>query len=255
VHKMVLRDITVDIGAGQKIGICGRTGAGKSSLLRALYRLTEPTGGHLLIDNIDIRNVPLHRLRTSVSIIPQDPVLFIGSLRANLDPFDEYSDADVWRALERVQLRTLVDSYPGGLLAPMTEGGANVSVGQRQLICLARALLRHTKILVVDEATANVDAQTDALIQRTIRDQFGEKVTVLTIAHRLNTIMDSDKVMVLQNGRLLEYDTPHTLLNNAHSTLSELIDETGATNAQYLRQLAEIAHFRRSGGSVDNDED
>ena len=226
-----------------QIGIVGRTGAGKSSILRAIYRLTEPSGT-LSIDDIDITDVPLHRLRTSISIIPQDPVLFIGSLRANLDPFDEFDDADIWSALDAVQLKSVVNELADKLCTSMQEGGTNFSVGQRQLICLARALLRHTRVLVIDEATANVDAMTDALIQRTIREQFRD-CTVLTIAHRLNTIMDSHMVMVLDGGALIEYATPLALLNAGGNLFCDLVNETGTANALLLRSLAEATDAER----------
>ncbi|CAI4226268.1 unnamed protein product [Auanema sp. JU1783] len=237
----VLKRISLDIKPKEKIGIVGRTGAGKSSLLRALFRLTVPCEGNILIDTIDCANVPLQRLRKSISIIPQEPVLFIGSLRRNLDPFDEYSDEAVWDALEQVELKSVVVELQGGLQASMQEGGVNFSVGQRQLICLARALLRHARILVIDEATANVDPQTDALIQKTIRMRFADS-TVLTIAHRLNTIMDSTRVLVLKDGEVAEIATAHELLQKPESLLSSLVEETGSANAALLRKIAKQAY-------------
>uniref|UniRef100_A0A914ZNB2 ABC transmembrane type-1 domain-containing protein n=2 Tax=Parascaris univalens TaxID=6257 RepID=A0A914ZNB2_PARUN len=239
----VLKDIDADIQPKEKIGIVGRTGAGKSSLLRALFRLTEPDGS-VLIDGLDTKKVVLQELRKRLSIIPQDPVLFIGSLRRNLDPFAEFSDDDLWSALEQVELKTAVSDLSSGLETHMQEGGANFSVGQRQLICLARALLRNARIIVIDEATANVDPETDALIQRTIKARFISS-TVLTIAHRLNTIMDSDRVMVLENGRLIEFDHPHILLQREDGVFASLVAETGAQNSALLRRLAEACYQKR----------
>uniref|UniRef100_A0A9J2Q188 Uncharacterized protein n=1 Tax=Ascaris lumbricoides TaxID=6252 RepID=A0A9J2Q188_ASCLU len=240
---LVLRDIEADIKPKEKIGIVGRTGAGKSSLLRALFRLTEPEGS-VLIDGLDTKKVVLQELRKRLSIIPQDPVLFIGSLRRNLDPFAEFSDDDLWSALEQVELKTAVSDLSSGLETHMQEGGANFSVGQRQLICLARALLRNAKIIVIDEATANVDPETDALIQRTIKARFVSS-TVLTIAHRLNTIMDSDRVMVLENGRLIEFDHPHILLQREDGVFASLVAETGVQNSALLRRLAEACYQKK----------
>uniref|UniRef100_A0A670ZB18 Multidrug resistance-associated protein 1 n=1 Tax=Pseudonaja textilis TaxID=8673 RepID=A0A670ZB18_PSETE len=207
----VLRDVSVVIRGGEKVGIVGRTGAGKSSLMLGLFRIKEAAEGEILIDGVNIARIGLHDLRFKITIIPQDPILFSGSLRMNLDPFEQYSDDDVWMSLELAHLKVFVSSLPDKLLHECSEGGENLSVGQRQLVCLARALLRKSKILVLDEATAAVDLETDSLIQSTIRTQF-EGCTVLTIAHRLNTIMDYTRVIVLEKGRIVECGAPADLI-------------------------------------------
>ncbi|KAM4656295.1 multidrug resistance-associated protein 1 isoform 6-T8 [Amazona ochrocephala] len=208
---LVLKNINVTINGGEKIGIVGRTGAGKSSLTLGLFRINEAAEGEIIIDGVNIAKIGLHDLRFKITIIPQDPVLFSGSLRMNLDPFDQHSDEDIWRSLELAHLKNFVSSLPDKLNHDCAEGGENLSVGQRQLVCLARALLRKSKILVLDEATAAVDLETDKLIQSTIKSQF-EECTVLTIAHRLNTIMDYTRVLVLDRGEVVECGSPEHLL-------------------------------------------
>ncbi|XP_022909501.2 probable multidrug resistance-associated protein lethal(2)03659 [Onthophagus taurus] len=236
----VLKDLNIEINSGEKVGIVGRTGAGKSSLMSALFRLA-PIEGEILVDKIDTATVGLHDIRSKVSIIPQEPVLFSAPMRYNLDPFNEYSDIDLWNALEEVELKESVPS----LEFKVEEGGANFSVGQRQLICLARAIIRNNKILVMDEATANVDPQTDGLIQGTIRKKF-KKCTVLTIAHRLNTIMDSDKVLVMDSGKMVEFDHPHKLLQNSDGYFSKMVDETGPSMSANLREIAKFTFDKLS---------
>lgn len=206
----VLKDLEFEIRPCEKIGIVGRTGAGKSSLINALFRLSYNTGS-IIIDMRDTNSMGLHDLRSKISIIPQEPVLFSGTMRYNLDPFEEYTDDKLWSALEQVKLKEVVTDLPAALETRIAEGGSNFSVGQRQLVCLARAILRENKILLMDEATANVDPQTDALIQTTIRNKFLD-CTVLTIAHRLNTVMDSDKILVMDAGHAVEFGTPYELL-------------------------------------------
>uniref|UniRef100_A0A1B6EGY9 ABC-type glutathione-S-conjugate transporter n=1 Tax=Clastoptera arizonana TaxID=38151 RepID=A0A1B6EGY9_9HEMI len=213
---LVLKGINFRVNGGEKVGIVGRTGAGKSSLTLSLFRILEAANGQILIDGIDISSLGLHALRSRLTIIPQDPVLFSGTLRMNLDPFGKEKDEDIWRALEHSHLKNFVKGLSAGLQHQVSEGGENLSVGQRQLICLGRALLRKTKVLILDEATAAVDLETDDLIQRTIRTEFKD-CTVLTIAHRLNTIMDSDRVVVLDKGAIVEYDSPPNLLKNRSS--------------------------------------
>ncbi|XP_033117760.1 multidrug resistance-associated protein 1-like isoform X2 [Anneissia japonica] len=209
---LVVKGIDISIKSGEKIGIVGRTGAGKSSLTLAIFRIIEAAGGTITIDGIDISKIGLQDLRSKVTIIPQDPVLFAGSLRMNLDPFDSYTDDEIWNSLSLSHLQVFVSSLPRGLQHECTEGGENLSVGQRQLICLARALLRKSKLLVLDEATAAVDLETDDLIQATIRMEFAD-CTVLTIAHRLNTIMDSSRILVLDDGRVSQFASPTDLLS------------------------------------------
>ena len=223
---LVLKGVKLDIKAGERIGIVGRTGSGKSSLTLSLFRISEAAGGHITIDDIDISKLGLGALRSALTIIPQDPVLFSGSLRMNLDPFGAHSDRQLWNSLELAHLRTYATSLPGGLDFMVSEGGGNLSVGQRQLLCLARACLRKTKILFLDEATAAVDLETDDLIQATIRNEFSGS-TILTIAHRINTIMDSDKVVVMEEGRVKEVDSPENLLNNENSLFYSLAKEAG----------------------------
>nr|XP_023396692.1 multidrug resistance-associated protein 1 isoform X1 [Loxodonta africana] len=208
---LVLRHINITIDGGEKVGIVGRTGAGKSSLTLGLFRITEPAKGQIIIDGVNIAQIGLHSLRLKITIIPQDPVLFSGPLRMNLDPFSQYSDEEIWTSLELAHLKNFVSALPDKLNHECTEGGENLSVGQRQLVCLARALLRKTKVLVLDEATAAVDLETDDLIQSTIRTQFDD-CTVLTIAHRLNTIMDYTRVIVLDKGEIRECGPPSDLL-------------------------------------------
>ncbi|XP_078036751.1 multidrug-Resistance like Protein 1 isoform X5 [Augochlora pura] len=223
---LVLRGLSFSVKGGEKVGIVGRTGAGKSSLTLALFRILEAAEGQITIDGVDISKLGLHDLRSRLTIIPQDPILFSGTLRMNLDPFNNHTDEEVWTALEHAHLKSFVQNLASGLLHEVTEGGDNLSIGQRQLICLARALLRKTKVLILDEATASVDLETDDLIQSTIRREFSE-CTVLTIAHRFNTILDSDRVIVLDNGRIMEFDSPDVLLRNPSSLFYGIAKDAG----------------------------
>ncbi|XP_050012615.1 ATP-binding cassette sub-family C member 3 [Alexandromys fortis] len=209
--ELVLKNLTLRVQGGEKVGIVGRTGAGKSSMTLCLFRILEAAEGEICIDGLNVAHIGLHDLRSQLTIIPQDPILFSGTLRMNLDPFGRYSEEDIWRALELSHLHAFVSSQPAGLDFQCSEGGDNLSVGQRQLVCLARALLRKSRVLVLDEATAAIDLETDDLIQGTIRTQF-EDCTVLTIAHRLNTIMDYNRVLVLDKGVVAEFDSPTNLI-------------------------------------------
>ncbi|KIK09066.1 hypothetical protein K443DRAFT_672103 [Laccaria amethystina LaAM-08-1] len=224
---LVLKDISVAIGAGEKIGVCGRTGAGKSSLLLALFRIIEPTEGTIYIDSIDITKIGLHDLRSAISIVPQSPDLFEGTIRDNIDPLGVYSDVDIWVALEQVHLKEYIEGLSASLDSPVREGGSSLSSGQRQLLCFSRALLRKSKILVLDEATSAVDLDTDQAIQEIIHGPAFTDVTILTIAHRLNTIMDSNRVLVMDTGRISELDSPANLLANPHSAFYALSKEAG----------------------------
>ncbi|KAG0282294.1 Multidrug resistance-associated protein 1, partial [Linnemannia gamsii] len=258
---LVVKDISFEVQPAEKVGIVGRTGAGKSSLTLALFRIIEAAnshwaqsshngadldtmttkivedgdlekvaidedGGSIWIDGVDISTVGLSRLRKNLAIIPQDPTLFAGTIRENLDPFEELEDAELWEALERAHLKEHISSLAGGLSFKVSQNGDNFSIGQRSLICLARALLRKTKVLILDEATAAVDVETDELIQKTIRKEFKDR-TILTIAHRIKTVMDSDKILVLERGRVEEYETPGDLLQNKESLFFKLARQAG----------------------------
>ncbi|KAH7052510.1 hypothetical protein BKA57DRAFT_533718 [Linnemannia elongata] len=281
--ELVVKDISFEVQPAEKVGIVGRTGAGKSSLTLALFRIVEAAnshwaqashngeedassapgavgklavttdktktaqdqfiadekniaeleridveqvGGSIWIDGVDISTVGLSRLRKNLAIIPQDPTLFAGTVRENLDPFDELEDADLWEALERAHLKDQISALHGGLSFKVSQNGDNFSVGQRSLICLARALLRKTKVLILDEATAAVDVETDELIQRTIRKEFKDR-TILTIAHRIKTVMDSDKILVLEKGRVEEFEPPQVLLQRPESHFYKLAEQAG----------------------------
>ncbi|XP_077850569.1 ATP binding cassette subfamily C member 13 isoform X2 [Macaca mulatta] len=208
---LALQDITFQTHGEEKIGIVGRTGAGKSTLSNCLFRIVERAGGKIIIDGIDISTIGLHDLRGKLNIIPQHPVLFSGTLQMNLDPLNKYSDSKLWEALELCHLKEFVQSLPEKLRHEISEGGENLSMGQRQLVCLARALLRKTKILILDEATASIDFETDKLVQTTIRKEFSD-CTILTIAHRLQSIIDSDRVLVLDSGSIVEFEAPQNLI-------------------------------------------
>ncbi|CAH0557787.1 unnamed protein product [Brassicogethes aeneus] len=233
----VLKGVNLEIRSEEKIGIVGRTGAGKSSLIFLLFKLAKFEGS-VFIDNIDSNEISLVNLRSKISIIPQEPVLFSGTLRKNLDPFEDYNDDILWNALNKVELKAAITELPLGLQSTVCEAGLNFSVGQRQLICLARALIRKNKILILDEATANVDPHTDALIQTTIREKFSD-CTVLTIAHRLHTIMDSDRVLVMDEGCIKEFDSPYILLKNTDGYFYSLVSQTGKSTTKNFIEIAE----------------
>ncbi|NWU49610.1 MRP1 protein, partial [Dromas ardeola] len=222
---LALNDVSFQTQSKEKVGIVGRTGAGKSTLTNCLFRVLEGSEGKIIIDGVDISTIGLHDLRGSLNIIPQDPVLFSGTVQSNLDPLGKHSDLELWEVLELCDLKDFVQSLPKKLLHEISEGGENLSVGQRQLVCLARVLLRKTKILVLDEATASVDMETDNSVQSTIKKEF-HNCTILTIAHRLHTVMDSERVLVLDAGRILEYDTPQNLLQGK-GAFSEMVAEAG----------------------------
>ncbi|XWS18871.1 hypothetical protein CRYUN_Cryun32bG0082100 [Craigia yunnanensis] len=206
----VLKGITCTFREGTRVGVVGRTGSGKSTLISALFRLVEPAKGKILIDGLDTCSIGLKDLRMKLSIIPQEPTLFRGSIRTNLDPLGLYADEEIWKALEKCQLKATISSLPNNLDSSVSDEGENWSVGQRQLFCLGRVLLKRNKILVLDEATASIDPATDAILQRIIRQEFSE-CTVITVAHRVPTVIDSDMVMVLSYGKLVEYDEPTRL--------------------------------------------
>ena len=221
-----LKDITLNINGGAKVGIAGRTGAGKSSFVAALMRMPE-ADGDILIDNVCIREINLQESRRAITILGQNPALFIGTVRQNLDLMEQFEDAELWRALEKVQLKSLVENLEGQLDHKLLEHGANLSVGERQLICLARVLLQQKNIVILDEPTAHVDPDTEQTIWNIVREEL-KSSTVITIAHRLNTIRDSDKVLVLKNGEVAGFDTFNVLINRKGGILSELDHVTKA---------------------------
>jgi len=248
----ILKDLTFSIGANEKVGVIGRTGAGKSSLIAAIYRLNVFSSGEIFIDGIPVSNIELKNLRSALSIIPQDPRLFYGTIRFNMDPLSVYTDDELWTSLEKVQLKSRVSNYKLKLLTQVNEGGSNFSVGERQLFCLARAILRKSKIVLIDEATANVDLETDRLIQKALRESLQE-CTVITIAHRINTIIDCNKVLVMDKGNAVEFGEPYKLIKQSlevsdekkKSFLYSMMQSYGEQQVKELIQLASEAHFHR----------
>ncbi|KAI8474713.1 MAG: hypothetical protein J3K34DRAFT_518016 [Monoraphidium minutum] len=243
---LVLRGLSFQIPPRFKVGVVGRTGAGKSSVIGALFRLMEAEGGCVLLDGVDTRGVGLQQLRAAMALIPQVPVLFAGTIRVNLSPFGQHSDAELWSAVRRAHLAPLVESLGGGLDHRLGEGGAPLSAGQKQLLALARAVLSPAKVLVLDEATANVDVETDALIQSTMAAEFSDR-TIIAVAHRLHTIIASDRrarapllaqVLVLDAGRAVEYDSPRALLDIPGGAFASMVRETGAATEAFLRAAA-----------------
>ncbi|XP_050228205.1 ABC transporter C family member 3-like [Mercurialis annua] len=221
---IVLRGLTCTLQGGKRTGIVGRTGSGKSTLIQSLFRIVEPSAGQIAIDGINISSIGLHDLRSKLSIIPQDPTMFEGTVRSNLDPLESFTDKDIWEVLDKCQLGNEVRKKQKKLDSIVTEDGENWSMGQKQLVCLGRVLLKKTKILVLDEATASIDTVTDNLIQKTIRDHFSD-CTVITIAHRITSILDSDMVLLLSQGLIEEYDSPERLLGNKCSSFAKLVAE------------------------------
>ncbi|XP_073676055.1 LOW QUALITY PROTEIN: ATP-binding cassette sub-family C member 5 [Garra rufa] len=225
---LVLKNLSFSVLPEETVGIVGRTGSGKSSLGVALFRLAELSRGSIIIDGVNIAHIGLEDLRSKLSVIPQEPVLFIGTVRSNLDPWDQYTDAQIWEALEKTHIKDMVSQLPNSLHSEVTDNGENFSVGERQLLCVARALLRHSKILLLDEATAAIDTETDRLIQDTIRTSFSG-CTTLVIAHRLNTVLNCDRIMVLDQGQILEFDTPSNLLADENSRFRAMMEAAEET--------------------------
>ncbi|CAD8054070.1 unnamed protein product [Paramecium primaurelia] len=251
---LVLKGLSFEIKSGEKIGCVGRTGAGKSSILQVIFRMSEIENDYeskLLISDLEIRKLGLHKLRSNIGIIPQSPFLFTGTIRRNLDPFENYTDEQLWKALEQTDLINHVKAFQSGLLTDMSDVNSVFSVGQKQLICLARIILQQRKIIVLDEATANVDMKTDDFIQETLKKKFSD-CTLITIAHRLNTIADYDKVMVVSEGQVIEFDTPFNLLANSINSVSvdkqtefsRLVKNTGDQNSQAIFDIAKQKQIR-----------
>ncbi|KAJ3171904.1 hypothetical protein HK101_011204 [Irineochytrium annulatum] len=243
----VLHNLTFNIRAGEKVGVIGRTGAGKSSVITAIFRMVEPTGT-IAIDGVDIATLGLNDLRTKVAIIPQTPILFEGTLRSNLDPLGRHDDAAIWAALKRCSLSDAIARSLLGLDAPVSESGENFSVGERQLLCLGRAMLARCRVLLIDEATASVDRETDNYVQKVLREEF-ESATVICVAHRLMTLVDYDRILVLDHGKIVEFDAPHVLLSNPESAMSSMVKNTSVTDAALIRKLAADS-FRARGSTV-----
>jgi len=246
----VLHGLSFNIQPGEKVGILGRTGSGKSTLALSFFRFVEATEGRILVDGIDIAKIGLTDLRSKLTIIPQDPTVLSGTLRSTLDVFGEYVDAEIFEALRRVHLipseetpedsiHTVNENVFRNLDSAVSEGGENFSSGEKQLLCMARAILKRSKVLVMDEATASVDYVTDELISKTIRREFASS-TILTIAHRLRTVIDYDRVMILDQGNIAEFDRPSTLLQDSTSKFYALCKATGREEFAMLKKMAGI---------------
>lgn len=245
-----LLNLSFKTDAHERIGIVGRTGSGKSSLFASLFRLVELTEGAIFIDGKDIAEMGLHDLRSRMAIVPQDPVLFNGTIRSNLDPTGAYNDAQLWDALHRVHMKpaiqridVILDGGGSGLDSIVQEKGSNFSSGERQLLALARAILSGVSVVVLDEASASLDNQTDKIVQKTVREELSDR-TVLTIAHRLATIVDSDRVLVMDSGEMVEFDTPSKLVESG-GYFARLIDETGRIESAILKAI--ISDESKSG--------
>jgi ABC-type multidrug transport system fused ATPase/permease subunit len=230
-----IKNLSLSIQPGEKIGVCGRTGSGKSTLVTALFRILELSKGEIWIDGQEIKNLGLKTLRSRIQMIPQDPVLFHGTIRSNLDPELNYDDASLWNVLESVGLKEYIENQEAKLDAAVDDNGENLSFGQKQLMCIARALLKQPKILVMDEASSGVDQETETKLQELVMNQFAG-ATVISIAHRLNTVATFDKIAVLGDGELLEFDTPQQLLSR-DSEFTRLVEASGSGNAQSIRAL------------------
>jgi ABC-type multidrug transport system fused ATPase/permease subunit len=235
----VLKGITFTIRPQEKVGVVGRTGAGKSSLIVALYRLAKIKKGDIEVDGVDCSHVKLHTLRSSMAIIPQEPVMFGGTIRTNLDPFDDYTDSELLDVLEKCLLSDAVKTLPGGLYAKVESMGANFSLGTQQLICLARAMLNPSSILLLDEATAALDSDTNAKVSLVLKEHFSDR-TIFTIAHRLDTIIESDRILTVSAGVVAEFDTPIKLMDDATSVFHELCMNTGESQFHALKEKAKF---------------
>jgi ABC-type multidrug transport system fused ATPase/permease subunit len=246
-----LNGLSCEIEGGEHVGIVGRTGAGKSSIMYSLFRLQEPSGGYIMIDGVDISKIGLEVLRSNLSIIPQDPTIFSGTIRSNLDPFAQYDDEELWRVLERVHIKQKIQSLPDLLYTRVAENGENFSLGERQLLCLARALCRRNKIILMDEATAQIDTETDHLIQQTITEEF-KHCTVITIAHRLETIIEYDKIIVMEAGKIIEVGSPKELAANPASVFANMLTRASSDKLTNSNETNSTISNNSSGRNNNN---
>jgi ABC-type multidrug transport system fused ATPase/permease subunit len=223
--EIVLKNLSFVINGNEKVGIVGRTGSGKSTITLCLFRILEATEGRIMIDDVDISSIGLDKLRKNLTIIPQDPALIEGSLRYNIDPLDKYSDTDILKVMEKIGFDYIVKRSNEGLYQEIAEGGSNLSVGEKQLICITRAILRKSKIIIMDEATASIDYKTEEMIQKAITELLNDS-TFITIAHRIKTIINYDRIISLDNGQIVDFDTPKNLLNKKDSLFYELYSKS-----------------------------
>ncbi|KAJ3307872.1 hypothetical protein HDV04_002382 [Boothiomyces sp. JEL0838] len=240
-EKHVINNLCISINPGEKIGVVGRTGSGKSTLALAFFRILEPKSGSIAIDGRDIAQLGLKTLRRNIDIIAQEANIFSGTIRYNLCLDSAFSNEELWQALELVGMKEHVSQLPEKLEHEVIGGGSNLSAGQKQLLCLARVLIKKPKVLVLDEASSSIDGEADKLLQTVLRNTLKD-TTIISIAHRLNTVADFDRVLVLDQGEMTEFDCPHVLLQDPSSEFSKLVESSGGANAQAIKDIARAAY-------------